>query len=182
MVKEFAESPLGKAFIQAKKAGRFYRTEYGFKTAIHGYLVTGSIDLIFQNDDGSYSLVDYKTDEEICEERYIPQQSCYRIAAARLLGTSPDKIHCFLHFLRFGKTITLSLDADISAAQIEQGLRREKKEHLIRDITDKERISPAEAAEKLSAMALGKSLEADGEQLFRKSHEYLYSLYQSSVG
>ena len=176
MVREFSESPLGKAFLQAKKAGRFYRAEYGFKTCIHGYLFTGSIDLIFQNENGTYTLVDYKTDDKICEERYILQQTCYRIAAARLLGITTDEITCFLYFLRFGTSSELHLEKDVSTVQIEQGLKREKEAWLVQDIADREHISPAEAQERLSSMPVGRDLQSD--RLFRKSHEYLRSLYE----
>ena len=100
MCREFSASELGKQFEQTKKAGRFYHAEWAFRMFLDNYIFTGSIDLIFENEDGSYTIVDYKSDQQIDPEKYRGQQDCYKKAAARMLGVSEDKIKCWLYFLR----------------------------------------------------------------------------------
>ena len=70
---------------------------------LDGYIFTGSIDLIFQNADGTYTIIDYKSDKQIDVEKYRGQQECYRKAAARMLKTDENNIKCYLYFLRHDK-------------------------------------------------------------------------------
>ena len=107
MCGSFAQSDLGKALDECKAAGRFYRAEWAFRMFLDGYIFTGSIDLIFENPDGTYTIVDYKSDQQIDLEKYRGQQECYRKAASRMLKISEDKISCWLYFLRHDKTILL---------------------------------------------------------------------------
>ncbi|MBO4532311.1 MAG: UvrD-helicase domain-containing protein [Treponema sp.] len=100
MCRSFAQSDLGKALEECKSAGRFYRAEWAFRMFLDGYIFTGSIDLIFENADGIYTIVDYKSDKEIDVEKYRGQQDCYRKAAAKLLKIPEDKISCYLYFLK----------------------------------------------------------------------------------
>lgn len=100
MTKEFLEEDIGKRFSAAKKAGLFYKAEWAFRMFHDETIFTGSIDLIFQNPDGTYTIVDYKSDNEINVEKYKGQQNCYRIAASKLLGISEEKIDCVLYFLK----------------------------------------------------------------------------------
>ena len=103
----FAQSDLGKALEQCKTAGRFYRAEWAFRMYLDGSIFTGSIDLIFENPDATYTIVDYKSDKEIDAEKYRGQQECYRQAASRMLGVPEDKIECWLFFLKHKKAIKL---------------------------------------------------------------------------
>ena len=103
----FAQSDLGKALEECKSAGRFYRAEWAFRMLLDGYIFTGSIDLIFETPDGTYTIVDYKSDKEIDVEKYRGQQDCYKKAAARMLKTSEEKITCWLYFLKHYKAIQL---------------------------------------------------------------------------
>ena len=107
MCQSFAQSDLGKALDDCKSAGRFFRAEWAFRMLLDGFIFTGSIDLIFENPDGTYTIVDYKSDKEIDPEKYLGQQDCYKKAAAKLLKISEEKISCWLYFLRHEKALTL---------------------------------------------------------------------------
>ena len=100
MCLEFAKSELGQQLEQCKSASRFYRAEWAFRMFLDNYIFTGSIDLIFENPDSTYTIVDYKSDKEIDAEKYRGQQECYRKAAAKMLRVSEEKISCYLYFLR----------------------------------------------------------------------------------
>ena len=107
MCQKFAQSDFGKALEECKAAGRFYRAEWAFRMLLDGYIFTGSIDLIFENPDGSYTIIDYKSDKEIDVEKYRGQQECYKKAAAKLLKIPEEKISCYLYFLKHYQAIQL---------------------------------------------------------------------------
>ena len=113
MCREFFESETGRQLALAKEAGRFWRAEWGFRmfwkcqAAPEGAIFTGSIDLIFENEDGSYTICDYKSDNQIDSEKYRGQQECYRAAASKMLGVSEDKVKLLLYFLKHKKTLEL---------------------------------------------------------------------------
>ncbi|MCR4900892.1 MAG: PD-(D/E)XK nuclease family protein, partial [Treponema sp.] len=100
-------SDLGRQLEESKLAGRFYRAEWAFRMFLEGTIFTGSIDLIFENPDGTYTIVDYKSDKEIDAEKYRGQQECYRQAASRMLKTPAEKIDCWLYFLRHKEAVKL---------------------------------------------------------------------------
>lgn len=108
MTQEFRQSELGQLLAEAQRAGRFFRAEYGFKTMLEGRMVTGSIDLLFQQQDGTYAIVDYKSDSVIRSELHFAQQACYRIAAARILGIPEAQLRCYLYYLRFGTALDIT--------------------------------------------------------------------------
>ena len=66
------------------------------------------MDLIFQNADRTYTLVDYKSDSDCVPERYYTQQTCYRQAASALLGVPAENIKPKLYYLRSAKSIDIS--------------------------------------------------------------------------
>lgn len=107
MCHAFASSDLGCQLEDCKSACRFYRAEWAFRMLLDGYIFTGSIDLIFENPDGTYTIVDYKSDKEIDAEKYRGQQECYRQAASRMLKIRAEKIDCWLYFLRHKKAVKL---------------------------------------------------------------------------
>ena len=107
MCRSFAQSDLGKALEECKAAGHFYRAEWAFRMFLEGSIFTGSIDLIFQNPDDTYTIVDYKSDKEIDAEKYRGQQECYRQAASRMLKVPAEKIECWLYFLKHEKAVKL---------------------------------------------------------------------------
>lgn len=102
MCKGFTESKTGSEAKAALTSGRLVKTEWAFRMYQNGILYTGSLDLIFQNPDGTYTLIDYKTNKSKNNEKYILQQKCYKTAAANMLGISEDKIVSKLFYLRYG--------------------------------------------------------------------------------
>ena len=96
----FAASEYGARALKARDEGAWIKTEYAFKMCIDSYIVTGSIDLVFDNGDGSYTIVDYKTDHEIDPARYYRQQACYRKAAAYLGNVPEENVRCVLYYVR----------------------------------------------------------------------------------
>ena len=107
MCQEFLQSDCGKQFEACKNTGGFYRAEWAFRMFLNGTIFTGSIDLIYQNQDGTYTIVDYKSDSEVSKERYIEQQQCYKIAASKLLKVDQSQITNFLYFLRHKEIVKL---------------------------------------------------------------------------
>ena len=114
MCQDFAQSEPGLLLNQAKNEGRFWRAEWGFrmfwkcKAAPDGAIFTGSIDLIFENADGTYTICDYKSDSEIKPEIYKGQQKCYRAAAAKILKVPEEKISLMLYYLRHNECVNIS--------------------------------------------------------------------------
>ena len=111
MCRDFAASPLGKAAYSAPESARaqnrFIKAEWAFRMFYQDAIWTGSIDLLFENADGTYTIVDYKSDEQIHPELYAGQQNCYRTAASKLLGISEDKITCKLWYLKHNKEVVV---------------------------------------------------------------------------
>ena len=109
MCHDFAACEYGKAAYagdtSARAAGSLLKAEWAFRMFHEGSIWTGSIDLIYQNADGTYTIIDYKSDGEIAPERYTAQQQCYRIAASKLLRIPEDKITCRLWYLRHNKAV-----------------------------------------------------------------------------
>lgn len=109
MCHEFAESPLGKAAYSASDSARaqnrFIRAELEFKMFHDGYIWPGFIDLIYQNVDGSYTIVDYKSDGKIHPEKHAAQLHTYRTLASKIFHIPEEKITCKLWYLRHGKEV-----------------------------------------------------------------------------
>ena len=96
----------------ALQAGRPYRAEYRFKTKIKSYIITGSMDAVFQNQDGTWSVLDYKTDLAPDESVYYNQLAVYKKAAADLFADGDlDKINCVLFFSETGHFVDISQEA-----------------------------------------------------------------------
>ena len=111
MCRDFAASDLGKAAYagtsSARAAGRLLKAEWAFRMFHQDSIWTGSIDLIYENPDGTYTIVDYKSDNEIAPEKYSGQQNCYRTAASKLLKIPEEKISCQLWYLRHNKPVSI---------------------------------------------------------------------------
>lgn len=99
----FAASPLGQKVKDAIHQKRFVKAEWAFRMYKEKIFYTGSIDLIFQNSEGTYTLVDYKTDRKLNKEKYIGQQTCYKTAAASMLNIDEKKISSCLFYLRYAQ-------------------------------------------------------------------------------
>lgn len=104
---EFEQCELGLKVENAKKKKLFIRAEWAFRMFYKDAIFTGSIDLIFENDDNSYTIVDYKSDNQIDESKYEEQQKAYRYAASKILKTDEAKISNYLYFLKHKKIVKL---------------------------------------------------------------------------
>ena len=111
MCRDFAASNFGKAAYNsqasARAADRLLKAEWAFRMSYEGFIWTGSIDLIYENADGTFTIIDYKSDNEIVPERYTAQQETYRTAAAKLLHIAEEKISCHLWYLRHNKSVEI---------------------------------------------------------------------------
>ena len=132
MADSFEKSEL---FAECKKASaagnaEMY-SEYAFRSALdfvdlsgkkQTVIVSGSMDLVFKNASTSpykYTIVDYKTDRFMHKERYIPQLSCYRAAAADIFGCDATEIRCVLYFLRYNADVDISKECSLESATAE---------------------------------------------------------------
>lgn len=104
MAQKFQDSPLGKDAA----ASDWHKAEYPFKSRVGEKIVRGTIDLIFKNPDGAYTIVDYKTNQTIQPELYYTQLACYRQAAAQMLSQPEDSIRCILYYLRYHTAIDIT--------------------------------------------------------------------------
>jgi len=105
----FEKSELGKKAI----ASSWHKSEYSFRNRIKNKIVKGTIDLVFQNDDGTYCVVDYKTNQTKEPSIYYNQLACYRHALAQMLGVENEKsISCYLYYLRFAEAIDITKNCD----------------------------------------------------------------------
>lgn len=110
MAQSFVQTDLGKAALKAYENATpgkgLCKPEYAFRSLTEkGQIVRGIIDLVFQNEDGSYTIVDYKTNQTIEPEIYKEQLACYKTAVSQMEGISEDKINCYLFYLRFGQVV-----------------------------------------------------------------------------
>lgn len=101
MTKEFLNSELGKKALSSI----WRKEEFEFKSRFGEKILSGIIDLVFKEKDGSFFVVDYKTNREIRPEIYYSQLACYRRAVSQMLSVPEEKIRTFLFYLRFGKEI-----------------------------------------------------------------------------
>lgn len=117
MTAAFARSELGAALQDARAHRRLVKSEYAFRTLIadraltgtdDALLVTGTIDALFEREDGTYTIVDYKSDQTIRPAQYAAQQACYRTAAARLLGCDERAVRCYLYYLRYDMAVEVT--------------------------------------------------------------------------
>lgn len=97
----FYKTSVGEKLQNAITEGRKVRAEHTFKSFMNNMIVTGSIDLYFENPDGTITIVDYKTDHTINMEKYRQQQLCYKKAVQDLYQLPEDKVNCILYFIRF---------------------------------------------------------------------------------
>lgn len=97
MTSDFLNSPLGKKALAAS----WKKCEYNFKYHTGKYLIHGTMDLIIKEDENTYRIVDYKTNQSIKPELYYNQLTVYREAASQILGVPLENIKCSLFYLRF---------------------------------------------------------------------------------
>ncbi|MFJ6669541.1 ATP-dependent helicase [Actinosynnema sp. NPDC091369] len=120
---------LQEAFLAGAWADRVpHDVEVPFEAEIDGLSVRGRMDAVFADDDGGWTVVDWKTGAVPDEDR-LPalsvQLAAYRLAWAALTGSPVEKVRAAFHYVRQDHTLRPAdlLDAD--------GLRA-----LIRSIPD----------------------------------------------
>lgn len=118
LARVFEASPLGRRAAAATKIAR----EWEFIVDIDGTFVRGSIDLWFEEPDGSITIVDYKTDDISAAETtarartYKMQLAFYALALQTALGDRP--IRAFLHFVRPDHIVEVIVrNAEIASAR-----------------------------------------------------------------
>lgn len=97
----FYKSEIGLKILNAKKEGRKVFAEQKFTSFDDKKIITGTIDLYFENEDGTFTIVDYKTDHIVNVEKYKEQQICYKNAICDLYSLNPKSVNCLLYFIRF---------------------------------------------------------------------------------
>jgi ATP-dependent exoDNAse (exonuclease V) beta subunit len=127
MVRAFNESLPGKALKETRMNGRWYKTEYAFRSYFAEFYITGMIDLLYEDSGGTCTIVDYKTDKIKKPEQYYKQQSLYRKAVSEIRHIPLEKIVCLLYYLRTGTVydITAALD-DITEESLIKEIKRIK--------------------------------------------------------
>ena len=99
------------AIVSVRKAS-WRKTEFIFKLRLEGYIINGSMDLIYQDQQGQLHIVDYKTDQQEQPELYYPQQAAYRKAAAAIFSVPEEAITCSLYYLRTGNVVDITTQCD----------------------------------------------------------------------
>jgi DNA helicase-2/ATP-dependent DNA helicase PcrA len=74
-----------------------------------GYLVRGRIDAIFEHDDGSWEIVDYKTGREpdAADDTARLQLGVYALAAQKIWGVDPSQLRVTYFYLATGRADTV---------------------------------------------------------------------------
>ena len=126
MAENFTKSNLWPLIANAK----FAKPELDFMANVSGYKVNGSIDLLFEDANGVFHIVDYKTDyatagnggdgpgtaradSDFNIEKYFLQLACYRKVAVSLIAqlagknVNEEDILCSLYYLRYDKEIDM---------------------------------------------------------------------------
>ena len=100
-----------------------HEVEVPFETVIAGVAVRGRMDAVFRDDDGGWTVVDWKTGSRPAGRRSTVsavQLAAYRLAWSRLAGVPLDQVRAAFHYVRSDETVQPVdlLDADGLAALI----------------------------------------------------------------
>ena len=104
----FKENPLGQKVLNSNP-----QTEFSFKMYLDDFLINGSIDLFFKDENGIYTIIDYKTDHNETPEKYFGQQTCYKEALSSLYKIPKDKIKVFLYYVRFSDFVDITNESNL---------------------------------------------------------------------
>ncbi|MBO5100096.1 MAG: UvrD-helicase domain-containing protein [Treponema sp.] len=105
MQNDFISSDLGKDVLNSD----WVKSEFDFRSRIDSKIIKGTMDLVYKNKDGTFTVVDFKTNQSIKPELYYNQLACYRQAISKMLGIEDEKtIKCSLFYLRFAKEIDIT--------------------------------------------------------------------------
>ncbi|MBU3707364.1 MAG: ATP-dependent helicase, partial [Mycobacterium sp.] len=102
---------LQQAFTRSAWASRTpVDVEVPFEMAIGEVIVRGRIDAVFADDDGTVTVVDWKTGEpprdEEARRHAAVQLAVYRLAWAALAGIPEEQVGAAFHYVRSGRTVT----------------------------------------------------------------------------
>ena len=98
--------------LDALQNGREFKAEYKFKTKIKSFVIKGTMDAVFENSDGTWTVLDYKTDLIERPEIYKNQLACYKKTAADLFaGGDQSKVRCVLFYAESGRFVDISQEA-----------------------------------------------------------------------
>jgi ATP-dependent helicase/nuclease subunit A len=106
MADTFKATDLGKRAASSP----WHKAEYSFRSRVSNKIVKGTMDLVFKESNGTYTIVDYKTNQTMQPEIYYTQLACYREAIASMLGCDASTIQCYLYYLRFGKQVDITAE------------------------------------------------------------------------
>ena len=126
MAENFIRSDLG---CEAKNA-LWRKNEYAFKLAAEEYepgsrdVIRGQIDLVYESEDGTLTVVDFKTDAYEDPGRHAIQLAVYRRAVSLMRNKDFSLVRTYVYYLRSGHTADLTaqtakLKIDLSAALFE---------------------------------------------------------------
>ena len=106
-----ALAELQEAFSASQWAARTpLDVEVPFEMALGGAVVRGRIDAVFAGDDGTVTVVDWKTGGEPADDAArrdaAVQLAVYRLAWAALAGIPEDRVRAAFHYVRSGRTVT----------------------------------------------------------------------------
>lgn len=87
---------------------KFLKPEFSFRYFDGHTIIHGTMDLVFEISPGHFVIIDYKTDENIIQEKYEPQLRCYKDAIDVMFPGTDNIIDCYLYLLRNGDNIKLS--------------------------------------------------------------------------
>ena len=80
-----------------------HAVEASFALVLAGQVVRGRIDAVYEEPDGGWLLVDWKTNRQ--EDADPLQLALYRLAWAELRGVPLEKVRAAFHYVRTGKTV-----------------------------------------------------------------------------
>jgi DNA helicase-2/ATP-dependent DNA helicase PcrA len=94
-----------------------FDVEVSFSADVDGIALRGRMDAVFQEPDGTWTVVDWKTGAVPEPGRLRPlavQLTAYRLAWAALRGVPLEKVRAAFHYVREGRTVWPEdlLDAD----------------------------------------------------------------------
>ncbi|SDJ71453.1 DNA helicase-2 / ATP-dependent DNA helicase PcrA [Actinopolyspora mzabensis] len=110
------------AFLDSEWAERTpHRIEVPFETRIAGVVVRGRMDAVFADEDGGWTVVDWKTGA-VPDEHRMPaasvQLAAYRLAWSEMTGAPLERVRAAMHYVRHDRTLH---PADLHDAE---GLRK----------------------------------------------------------
>lgn len=104
----FAQTSLGKKVLISNP-----QAEFSFKMYLDDFLINGSIDLFFKDENENFTIIDYKTDHKEIPEKYFGQQTCYKEAISSLYKIPKDKIKVFLYYVRFSDFVDITKNTNL---------------------------------------------------------------------